>query len=62
MLLICWLARILSLKLLCETIYVLLQIFLDGQVTDEKELFEDKSDKFLQLVDSYLELIEGEYN
>jgi hypothetical protein len=35
-LLICWLTRILSLKLLTETIYVLLQRRLDGKVTDEK--------------------------
>lgn len=33
-LLICWLARILSLKLLSETIYILLQKHFDGKVSD----------------------------
>ena len=35
---------------------------LTDEVNDEKELFEGKSSKFFQLVDSYLELIRGEYN
>ena len=57
--LLCWLTRILSLKLLTETIYTLLQ---RKQKLDiiEKDLYVDRSAKFLELVDNYLELIEGE--
>jgi hypothetical protein len=35
---------------------------LNGKVNDERDLFEDKSKKFFNLADNFLELIEGEHN